>query len=200
MKDNRENSSEFSRFSPLRDESPKAFNSNEKRKGKSAASKTKALWKKSQKSSGNKKNTSSATGQTSWTPSQYSCGQKKNTDNNAPLLDISKLFSQDILQLREALGIVTETHYAHNEDIHSFLGDSLENLNPNHVEFNPAELSDADGENSRNNRLISTEMRNVPYDREGEIVDDWDLPILKAPEKGNPVSETLVKKINLACI
>ena len=73
---------------------------------------------------------------------------------------------------------------------------------PLRVQFDLVDLSD--GENPQNNqhgnRQISNELCDALFDtEEGDITDDWELPRLKAPEKGNPVSETLAKKVNLAC-
>ena len=110
------------------------------------------------------------------------------------MLDILKLSHNDISQL--------EPQYADDEDIQSVFGDSLENKPLLHVQFEPADLSDRENpqNNQHGNRQISNELCYALFDtEEGEITDDWELPRLKVPEKGNPVSETLAKKVNLAC-
>ena len=194
---NRESSDEFSGFSPLRDTSPKLSNSKKKGNSKSAASKGKALKKKTSKTSNKENRNVPASG-----AGQSSRGQKKDSDRN-PLLDISKLTEQEINQLREKLGIVLpHQQYADAEDIQSIFGDSLENLPSLRVEFDPTELSDGENPQNRQNnkRQISSELHDALFEaEEGEIVDEWELPRLKAPEKGIPVSETLAKKVNLAC-
>ena len=126
-------------------------------------------------------------------PSKAEGNKKKNTDN-VSLLDILKLSHNDISQL--------EPQYADDEDIQSVFGDSLENKPLLHVQFEPADLSDRENpqNNQHGNRQISNELCYALFDtEEGEITDDWELPRLKVPEKGNPVSETLAKKVNLAC-
>ena len=194
---NRESSDEFSGFSPLRDTSPKLSNSKKKGNSKPAASKGKALKKKTSKTSNKENRNLPASG-----AGQSSRGQKKDSDRN-PLLDISKLTEQEINQLQEKLGIVLpHQQYADAEDIQSIFGDSLENLPSLRVEFDPTELSDGENPQNRqnNNRQISLELHDALFEaEEGEIVDEWELPRLKAPEKGIPVSETLAKKVNLAC-
>lgn len=63
------------------------------------------------------------------------------------------------------------------------------------VRFDSADLSD-----SETPREISTELCDALFgSEEGEIIDEWELPRLKAPEKGKAVSETLASKVNLAC-
>ena len=114
---------------------------------------------------------------------QSSRGQKKDSDRN-PLLDISKLSEQEINQLREKLGIALPyQQYADAEDI-QFI--SFKNLPSLRVEFDPAELSDGENPQNRQNnkRQISSELQDALFEaEEEEIVDEWELPRLKAPEK-----------------
>lgn len=212
-----EGSGEFSGFSPVNSPQPSTSNA----KGKKTACNLKTVKSKVVKVTKKKKdNKENEPGKSAAFPSTVSGTKKKrnNTGGSAalppsPVLDFTKLSENDISKLREVLGINShQPEFAYDEDITSVFGDSLENMPPIHVEFNPDDLSDGENlqtrsQNIRNsnrncNKQISNELSDALFDaEEGEIIgdDEWELPRLKAPDKGRSVSETLAKKVNVAC-
>lgn len=131
-----------------------------------------------------------------------------NRDSSGKLvdsLDISKLSQDDISKLRELLGIQQEPDYAHETDVNCFSGNSLENLPRMTISVDASELSDGElpqdtcesalPHNSVQNRI---DMAGALFGEEQEC-DEWDMPRLKAPTKGKPISESLAKMINIAC-
>ena len=78
---------------------------------------------------------------------------------------------------------------------------------PLHVQFNRVDLSDGEippanntiNSQSTSNRQMASEMSDALVQLDGDI-DEWELPRLKAPKKGNPVSENLAEKVNVVCI
>ena len=116
----------------------------------------------------------------------------------------------DISKLRLALGIYNipqNAQYAEEEDIRLVYGDSLENMSSLHVQFDRADVSDGEippannriNSQSTSNQEIVSEIRNALFHPDGDI-EEWELPRLKAPEEGGPVSENLAEKIYVACI
>ena len=49
------------------------------------------------------------------------------------------------------------------------------------------------------NRQLPDDLSKALFEGEDSIEDDWELPRLKAPEKGKAVSESLAKLINTSC-
>ena len=196
--DERETSGEFSGFSPLN--SP--VHTSSKKKGKAPASKNKTNKKKGSKNSSVNKETQNV--------SVAEVNQARKQKDQGPLLDITKLTVNDISKLREALGIHNipqNTQYAEEDNIRSVYGDSLENMPPLHVQFDTADLSDGEipptpdtsNNQSTGNRQIASEMSDALFQPDGDA-EEWELPRLKAPEKGDPVSERLAEKVNMACV
>ncbi|MCG7879446.1 MAG: hypothetical protein N0C90_24410 [Candidatus Thiodiazotropha endolucinida] len=191
--DGEEDSGEFSGFSPLK--SPQPATSKGKKKilaDKTVKSKVVRITKK-------RNNKENEPGESDALPINV---------KDSPVLDLTKLSENDISKLREVLGINShQPAYANEEDITSVFGDSLDNMPQLHIEFNPADLSDGETPQRRLNkngniRQISNELSDALFDNEeGEIIgdDEWELPRLKAPEKGQSVSTTLAKKVNVAC-
>lgn len=115
--------------------------------------------------------------------------------------DISKLSSNDIVKLREVLGInnnsINTQQYADDDDFQSVFGQSLDSLPNIHVEVDSGDISDTDM--IRGPSSMSKNLSQAMFEpEEGEIV-DWDLPKLKVPEKGKAISNSLAKMINVAC-
>lgn len=143
---------------------------------------------------------------------------KKNT------IDLDNLSENDILKLRQVIGLESLNfghEMADEEDLHYVFGDSLKNLPEVHVEFeNEGPSSDVEvipmSENSSSKqplRAIENEISNALFDSENvqnssvdhnEVVmcEDnfmWQLPKLKVPQKGDPISPSLASLINVAC-
>lgn len=221
--DSEEGSGEFSGFSPLSSPQPSTSNA----KGEKTISNPKTVKSKvvkvTKKKRNNKENEPGKSVAFPSTSTVSDTKRKRNTKenksgksaalplsvSNSPVLDLAKLSENDISKLREVLGIKShQPEFAYEEDITSVFGDSLENMPPLHVEFDPADLSDGENPqtfrniNKNCNKQISNELSDALFDtEEGEIIgdDEWELPRLKAPEKGRSVSETLAKKVNIAC-
>ena len=110
--------------------------------------------------------------------------------------DLNALSQNDIVKLREALGIQPPVV----EQGEQVLG-SLENLPNLRVELDSADLSDYD----RGDRFedIGNDMNRALFDsskdEESETPDTWQLPKLKAPQKGKAISQSLANMINMAC-
>ena len=114
---------------------------------------------------------------------------------------------------------------AQEEDLHYVFGDSLQNLPNVHVEIeNDGPSSDveviqmADNSSNRPLRSIENEINNALFDNQpqenvqnvpcfardrNEVVGGedfrWNLPKLKVPQRGEPISQSLAELINAAC-
>ena len=123
--------------------------------------------------------------------------RKQQTETSPSLLDITKLSDNDISKLREVLGIVPP-QYADEEDISSVFGDTLENLPSLHVQVDSADISVGEII-QEGNRQLPDNLSKALFESEDMVDDDWELPRLKAPEKGKAVSESLAKLTNTSC-
>jgi hypothetical protein len=125
--------------------------------------------------------------------SQVGCNKQ------TPALDLSKLSENDIKSLRELLGIPsTEPQYADDDDITSLFGTSLENLPRMTIEVDADQISDTDDVIKQRKRT-NIDMSSALFDDDEAECDTWELPRLKAPDKGKPISPSLAKVINVAC-
>ena len=116
---------------------------------------------------------------------------------------------------------------ADEEDIQYVFGDTLNNLPNVHVEFendgpssyvkvipvaprNPPKRPLRSIENEINNALFDNQdngqdnnqnVQNIGIGHNKVVVDDlrWNLPKLKVPKKGEPISQSLAELINMAC-
>ena len=156
----------------------------------------------------------------------------KNKDSqNKDSLDISSLSQNDIVMLRNLLGISVQrqSSNAMDEEQYQYLfAEDLENLPNVHVEVENEPESDTEvyleGENpgwsnppysaqplpprplADIGNQISAFFDNPPPTAgsqpvEVEVVDDsaWQLPRLKAPQRGEPIASSLASLINTAC-
>lgn len=121
-----------------------------------------------------------------------------NTNKQAPALDLSKLSESDIKSLRELLGIPMEPQFADDDDISSVFGTSIENLPRMTIEVDADQISDTDDVTKQRKRN-NIDMSSALFDDEDNECENWELPRLKAPEKGKPISPSLAKVINVAC-
>ena len=122
------------------------------------------------------------------------------------ILDISKLTSSDIESLRAVLGIqnVPQSQSVDSEDDEQFSEGNLRKLPNIRVQLDANDISD--NENVDPSQDFSANFGDAlfgeslgPGSSGLQIDDDWDLPKLKAPKKGNPVSATLANLINTSC-
>jgi hypothetical protein len=129
---------------------------------------------------------------------------------NTPVLDISKLSANDLQSLREALGISNYPSYCeqnfaadNQNDALGVFGQPLKTLPNLHVSFDPEDLPGNEVVLDYNNNDIGNDFNAVLFDGEASVPTDsqdlWDLPKLKAPEKGAAVSSSLAGLINTAC-
>ena len=141
---------------------------------------------------------------------------KKNT------IDLDNLSQSDIIKLRQIVGmdtIDTSHEMAEEEDIRYVFGDSLENLPQIHVEFENEPASDVEVIPETHSfrqplRSIQHDINNARFNSNGstqsasgqhnEVVSNdedftWQLPKLKCPEKGEPISPSLASLINATC-
>ena len=190
--DGEEDEGEFSGFSPLHsgEESRQVLSVQKKKKQKSGVIKkpqnsTKGTRKRALITS-NKEN-----------ENRTGVARQEQTGTSSSLLDISKLSDSDIIKLREVLGIVP-SQYADEEDITSVFGDTLENLPGLHVQVDSADISDGEMLHE-GNRQLPDDLSKALFEGDECVEDDWELPRLKAPEKGKAVSESLAKLINTSC-
>ncbi|KAH3874018.1 hypothetical protein DPMN_037259 [Dreissena polymorpha] len=108
----------------------------------------------------------------------------------------SKDKKNDIKSLRELLGIPsTETQYADDDDITSLFGTSLENLPRMTIEVDADQISDTDDVIKQRKRT-NIDMSSALFDDDEAECDTWELPRLKAPDKGKPISPSLAKITN----
>lgn len=110
------------------------------------------------------------------------------------------------LSLRPVLGIVPWSQFQPSESCvyealaiedDVSLGTPLNELPNIHVEVDSANISD-----SENMLNLNKNFKKVLFGNStdgAEIADVWDLPTLKASEKGKPVAESLANLVNLAC-
>ncbi|MCG8046745.1 MAG: hypothetical protein N0E48_14100 [Candidatus Thiodiazotropha endolucinida] len=144
----------------------------------------------------------------------------KNKSSN--IIDLDNLSNNDIMKLRQIIG-VDNHEMADEEDIQYVFGDSLNNLPEVHVEFeNDGPDSDVEVFSSLENippkpypkrplRAIENEINSALFEpgstqnssvgRNEVVTDDftWQLPKLKIPQKGQPISASLASLINVAC-
>ncbi|KAH3889056.1 hypothetical protein DPMN_013104 [Dreissena polymorpha] len=107
----------------------------------------------------------------------------------------SKDKKNDIKSLRELLGIPsTETQYADDDDITSLFGTSLENLPRMTIEVDADQISDTDDVIKQRKRT-NIDMSSALFDDDEAECDTWELPRLKAPDKGKPISPSLAKRV-----
>lgn len=195
----------FSGFSPLRheDSDMEPSTSANKKKPKSVVKKVtdktkgaKALGTKSAR--GQSKQRTQTKGVTP-VNKENETGSQTSCLNN---FDITKLSENDILKLREVLGINTNNNlqqYADDNDIQSVFGQPLDSLPSIHVEVDSCDISDNDMPQPSTRTNMAKNLSQALFEpEEGEIV-DWDLPRLKVPEKGKAISNSLAKMINVAC-
>lgn len=133
----------------------------------------------------------------------------KSKKNN--VMDLDNLSDSDIAKLRELLGFQESFLPAEEEDLPFLFGDSLENLPNMHIEVENEECSDTEVIPMSNNekipprQAIDSEINGALFDTESvknsgngdEFA--WQLPKLKTPAKGEPISPSLASLINAAC-
>lgn len=128
-------------------------------------------------------------------------------NNQSSDFDISKLSYQDIERLRTVLGVQPPT-YDNDYEQEEALGRPLSEMPNIHVEFETADVSDTENidpiSRGNLNQGMAKNFDNVLLgdieDGSGNMNDgDWELPRLKAPEKGPAIQESLAQLINLAC-
>ena len=146
--------------------------------------------------------------------------KRKNT------IDLDNLSEADIQKLRQVIGIESVPpaqflpYESYEDDIQGLYGDTLDHLAPKmHVEVeNDGMASDIEiipGENVSVRpplRTIENDISNALYDIQpqhqpnkscDEVVTSdnymWQLPKLKQPVKGSPISPSLASLINMAC-
>ena len=101
-------------------------------------------------------------------------------------VDLTSLTQEDIVELRNMLGLRTEEYPDAHDGPSGF--SQRENIR---VEIDADDISDS--EVNFSNVLFGEE------ESENVSLDDWEMPKLKTPEKGKPVSDSLAKLINMAC-
>ena len=127
----------------------------------------------------------------------------KNEVRSSPSsFDLNSLSTADIVKLRTLLGINPQSNTVIDQseeqsDIQALFGAPLENLPNMRVEFNPSDLSG--GESPIWSKYISNDMTHASFEDDTAESDDWDLPKLKVPEKGEAVAKSLANMINTAC-
>lgn len=133
----------------------------------------------------------------------------KSKKNN--VMDLDNLSDSDISKLKELLGFQDPFLPAEEEDLPYLFGDSLENLPNMHIEVENEECSDTEVIPMSNNekipprQAIDSEINGALFDTESvknsgsEDEFAWQLPKLKTPAKGEPISTSLASLINAAC-
>lgn len=135
-------------------------------------------------------------------------GKKGSASSEQPLadFDVTKLSQKDIESLRTVLGIVPHPqsqpsgsflYEASAADDDVSLGTPLHELPNIHVEVDSADISDSENYLNLNKNLENALFGDSIDGPEGAEV--WDLPKLRAPEKGSAVADSLAKLVNLAC-
>ena len=145
-------------------------------------------------------------------------GSQKSKKNTT---DLDNLSQSDIIKLRQIVGMDTidTSHEMAEEDIRYVFGDSLENLPQIHVKFENEPASDVEVIPETHSfrqplRSIQNDISNALFNSNGStqsassqhnvvVSNDedftWQLPKLKCPEKGEPISSSLASLINAAC-
>lgn len=132
--------------------------------------------------------------------------------------DINKLTQEDISQLRQALGIMDYDAGVNSYEFDSYT-DTYEaqpifdvNQMPNiHVQIDSENISDHECDLDYNNNVSSKSVtkgfanalfeapQEAQPDGSDSFSDDWALPKLKCPEKGEAIPQSLASLINTAC-
>lgn len=151
--------------------------------------------------------TSSAKGSSTANPAKGK-GLKSKKSNT---MDLDNLSDSDIMKLKELLGFQDSYLPAEEEDLPYLFGDSLENLPNMHIEVDNEECSDTEvipmssNENIPPRQAIDSQINGALFDSESikssgnEDDFSWQLPKLKTPQKGEPISPSLASLINAAC-
>jgi len=141
------------------------------------------------KSSDRPNQKSSDTGNQNAKISSKNLGKKSVHSESSPGFDFSKLSSQDIQQLKSILGVANEI-----ED--EPLGGRLEDMPNIHVNIDNDDIEPQEMDFSE--ALFGKEdVDNHDLDYNDS---EWELPKLKTPSKGKPVSQSLADLINTACV
>ena len=200
------------------------LSSSTKKSAKTSVQKDSVLPSVSSAPSGSAKSCSSKSVSQRSLVSKSSSKSKTSKTKKSNTIDLDNLSENDILKLRQVIGLESVNfghEMADEEDINYVFGDSLENLPEVHVEFeNEGPCSDVEvipmSENNSSKqplRAIENEISNALFDSEkvqnspadhNEVVtyDDsfmWQLPKLKVPQRGDPISPSLASLINVAC-
>lgn len=118
------------------------------------------------------------------------------------LLDISKLTDEDIDTLRSLLGVGSSSEDKTAPASEGCAARSKVNeRRPNlRIELDADDISEFDSEHEVLNEDlplgVNDKFSNVLF---GDEETEWDLPKLKAPEKGKAISSSLAELINLSC-
>jgi hypothetical protein len=132
-------------------------------------------------------------------PSESKNGKKdkksKEGKKSARGVDFTKMSVEDIDTLRGLLGI--NTHSADPcEEEKEFLAVPLSERSNLRVEIENDKFGDGD------HAFVSQDLSQALFEdgeQENFVEDIWDLPRLKAPEKGDSVAKSLANMINLSC-
>jgi len=155
------------------------------------------------KSANNKCTIKSKVKKTDRNKSSASTSTCTNSKSSSNVLDFSKLSKQEIDNLKVALGLGSVDVVTENDDIAQY-GQNLDDLPNIHVQFDH-DHSDNDVEldyNNNNSKNIGADFSAALFDGKDDnptSEDFWDLPKLRAPEKGAAISQSLANLINTAC-
>ena len=135
---------------------------------------------------------------------QENVRDKSKKKNSSAAFDIGNLSSNDILQLRELLGVSSVQN--EGPSVFDLYGDDTYNLNVevdndgpySDVEIVPSGAPAKPLNAQLRDALFSDDIQNKENE---QMVDDipWQLPKLKTPKKGESISASLASLINTAC-
>lgn len=120
-------------------------------------------------------------------------GGNPNDVGNDNVINLDNLTSDSVEKLRSLLGLTMPTPYDPNQVVEFSDGDSIQSPTPLHR----GNMSSHIGENLLNvNNDLPSNIDNADCLQADE--DSWNLPKLKIPDKGDPISESLATLIQPA--